>query len=332
MQAIRCVRLGLPEALELVTLPDPVPGPGEVVIEVHAAPLNFPDVLIVAGAYQMRPELPFTPGAEVAGVVTAVGEGAAHSGAGHLQVGMRVAAFVTLGGFAQMVRAPASATFELPDNLDFAEGASLPLAYGTSAHALLDRAGLQAGETLLVLGAAGGVGLAAVQIGKALGARVIAAASSEEKLALCRVSGADETINYATQELRATLKELTAGKGPDVIYDPVGGALAESAFRSIGWGGRYLVVGFAAGGELPALPLNLPLLKGASLVGVFWGEFARRDPAKNLANLRRLLAWAQEGKIRPHISARYSLSQTVQALNDLAGRRVVGKAVIEPQR
>jgi NADPH:quinone reductase len=327
MQAIQCLRLGPPEALELVTLPDPVPGPGEVVIEVHAAPLNFPDVLIIQGQYQMRPELPFTPGAEVAGIVTAVGEGVRH-----LQVGMRVASFVTLGGFAQMVKAPASATFPLPDSLDFAEGAALPLAYGTSAHALLDRAELQAGQILLVLGAAGGVGLAAVQIGKAIGARVIAAASSDEKLALCRANGVDETINYATQDLRVALKELTGGKGPDVIYDPVGGALAEQAFRSIGWGGRYLVVGFAAGGDIPALPLNLPLLKGASIVGVFWGEFARRDPAKNLANLRQLLAWAGEGKIRPFISVRYSLAQTAQALNDLAGRRVTGKAVIEPQR
>ncbi len=274
MQAVQCTHLGPPDELELKTLPDLLPGAGEVVIEVHAAPLNFPDVLMIQGKYQMRPELPFTPGAEVAGLVTAVGEGV-----GHLKVGDRVASFVQLGGFAQQVTAPADATFALPDDVGFAEGAALPLAYGTSAHALLDRAELQAGQTLLVLGAAGGVGLAAVQIGKALGARVIAAASTNEKLELCRASGADDTINYAEQDLRARLKELTGGKGPDVIYDPVGGKLAEPAFRSIAWGGKYLVVGFAEG-EIPALPLNLPLLKGASVVGVFWGEFARRDPKK----------------------------------------------------
>ena len=274
MQAVQCVRLGLPDDLELNALPDPTAGPGEVVIEVHAAPLNFPDVLMIQGKYQMRPDLPFTPGAEVAGIVTAVGEGVKH-----LQVGERVASFVQLGGFAQQVAAPASATFPLPDGVEFAEGAALPLAYGTSAHALLDRAELKEGQILLVLGASGGVGLAAVQIAKALGARVIAAASSDEKLELCRQNGADDTINYSTQDLRAAIKELTGGKGPDVIYDPVGGKLAEPAFRSIAWGGKYLVVGFAEG-EIPALPLNLPLLKGASIVGVFWGEFARRDPKR----------------------------------------------------
>ena len=326
MQAVQCTHLGPPDDLELNTLPDPTPGPGEVVIEVHAAPLNFPDVLMIQGKYQMRPELPFTPGAEVAGVVTAVGEGVTH-----LQAGQRVAAFVQLGGFAQQVKAPASVTFPLPDGVEFAEGAALPLAYGTSAHALIDRAELKAGQTLLVLGAAGGVGLAAVQIGKALGARVIAAASTDEKLELCRQNGADEIINYAEQDLRSALKALTGGQGPDVIYDPVGGKLAEPAFRSIAWGGKYLVVGFAEG-DIPALPLNLPLLKGASVVGVFWGEFARRDPKKNLANLRQLLTWMGEGKVKPHISARYALADVPQALKDMAGRQVTGKAVIEPQR
>ncbi|AWN23649.1 NADPH:quinone oxidoreductase [Deinococcus irradiatisoli] len=326
MKAIQCTHLGPPDDLELATLPDLVAGPGEVVIEVHAAPLNFPDVLMIQGKYQLRPELPFIPGAEVAGLVTAVGEGVSH-----LQVGDRVASFVQLGGFAEQVKAPASATFPLPDGLDFAEGAALPLAYGTSAHALLDRAELKPGQTLLVLGAAGGVGLAAVQIAKALGARVIAAASSDEKLELCRQSGADDTINYAAEDLRARLKALTGGQGPDVIYDPVGGSLAEPAFRSIAWGGKYLVVGFAEG-DIPALPLNLPLLKGASVMGVFWGEFARRDPKKNFANLRQLLGWMQEGKIRPHISARYPLADVPQALKDMAGRKVTGKAVIEPQR
>ena len=326
MQAIQCVHLGPPDELQLNTLPDPTPGPGEVVIEVYAAPLNFPDVLMIQGKYQMRPELPFTPGAEVAGLVTAVGEGIMH-----LKAGDRVASFVQLGGFAQQVKAPASATFPLPDGVEFAEGAALPLAYGTSAHALIDRAELKEGQTLLVLGAAGGVGLAAVQIGKALGARVIAAASTDEKLELCRSNEADELINYSTQDLRSAIKELTGGKGPDVIYDPVGGKLAEPAFRSIAWGGKYLVVGFAEG-DIPALPLNLPLLKGASVIGVFWGEFARRDPKKNLASLRQLLTWMGEGKVRPHISARYALADVPQALEDMAGRKVTGKAVVEPQR
>ncbi|AZI42249.1 NADPH:quinone oxidoreductase family protein [Deinococcus psychrotolerans] len=326
MQAFQCTHLGPPDELELNTLPDPTPAAGEVIIEVHAAPLNFPDVLMIEGKYQMRPELPFTPGAEVAGIVTAVGEGVTH-----LKVGDRVASFVQLGGFAQQAVAPANATFPLPNGVDFAEGAALPLAYGTSAHALLDRAELKAGQTLLVLGAAGGVGLAAVQIGKALGARVIAAASTDEKLELCRQNGADDTINYSTQDLRSALKELTGGKGPDVIYDPVGGKLAEPAFRSIAWGGKYLVVGFAEG-EIPALPLNLALLKGASIVGVFWGEFAKRDPKKNLANLHQLLTWMGEGKVKPYISARYALADVPQALKDMAGRKVTGKAVIEPQR
>ncbi|MBB5233944.1 NADPH:quinone oxidoreductase family protein [Deinococcus budaensis] len=324
MRALTCTAFAEPEALTVQTLPDPTPGPGQVVLDVRAAGVNYPDALMVMGQYQVKPPLPFTPGAEAAGVIAAVGEGVQG-----LQVGQRVVAFTGTGAFAERLLAPAHAVMPLPDGLDFDVAAGLPLAYGTSMHALSDRAGLKAGETLLVLGAAGGVGLAAVTIGKALGARVIAAASSEEKLAITREHGADETLNYAAEDLRARLKELTGGQGPDVIFDPVGGELAEPAFRSIGWGGRYLVVGFA-GGEIPRLPLNLPLLKGASLVGVFWGEFARRDPRGNARNLRQLAAWVESGTVRPLVSERYPLERTPEALRALLERRVTGKVVVTP--
>lgn len=324
MKAALCRAWGPPESLSVESLPDPAPGPGEVVLAVRAAGVNFPDVLMVAGQYQVKPELPFAPGAEAAGEVLAVGEGVRHLGPGD-----RVIAFVGHGAFATHLRAPASAVFPMPPGLDFDTAAAFTLAYGTSYHALVDRAGLQAGETLLVLGAAGGVGLAAVEIGAALGAKVIAAASTGSKLAVCREHGANDTINYAEEDLRARLKALTGGRGPDVIYDPVGGDLSEPAFRSVAWGGRHLVVGFAAGG-ISKLPLNLTLLKGASLVGVFWGEFARRHPQQNAANLARMLGWMAEGKLRPLISGRYPLEQTAQALRDMADRRVTGKIVIQP--
>ncbi|MFC4452702.1 NADPH:quinone oxidoreductase family protein [Deinococcus sonorensis] len=324
MDAVVCRAWGPPESLTVETLPDPVPEAGEVVLQVRAAGVNFPDVLIVQGKYQMKPELPFTPGSEVAGVVTAVGEGVRH-----LKPGDHAMAFLNVGGFATHAKAPASMVLPMPEGLDFDTAAAFTLAYGTSYHAVVDRARLQAGETMLVLGAAGGVGLAAIEIGKRLGARVIAAASTPEKLAICREHGADETIDYSREDLRARLKALTGGQGPDVIYDPVGGPYAEPAFRSIGWGGRYLVVGFAAG-DIPSLPLNLALLKGASLVGVFWGEFARRDPRANLANLQTMLGWIRDGSLRPLISARYPLSAVPQALNDMAERRVTGKVVIIP--
>ncbi|GMA17150.1 NADPH:quinone oxidoreductase family protein (plasmid) [Deinococcus metallilatus] len=324
MRALICTAFDQPETLTVQTVPDPTPGPGEVVLDVQAAGVNYPDALMVLGQYQVKPPLPFTPGAEAAGVISAVGEGVTH-----LWPGQRAVAFTGTGAFAEKLLAPASVVMPLPDDLEFDVAAGLPLAYGTSMHALVDRAQLKEGETLLVLGAAGGVGLAAVMIGKALGARVIAAASSEEKLKLCREHGADETLNYATENLRERLKALTGGKGPDVIFDPVGGDLAEPAFRSIGWEGRYLVVGFA-GGEIPRLPLNLPLLKGASLVGVFWGEFARRDPRANAHNMARLAAWVADGTIKPLVSERYPLERTPEALRALLDRRVTGKVVVTP--
>ena len=290
----------------------------------HAAGVNFPDALMVMGQYQVRPPLPFTPGGEAAGVIVEVG-----SGVTHLHIGQRVVAFTRMGAFAEQLGAPASAVTPIPDALSFDVAATLPLAYGTAMHALIDRAQLARGETLLVLGASGGVGLAAIMIGKALGARVIAAASTDEKLALCRTHGADEVINYTTESLRDRLKAITNGLGPDVICDPVGGALAEPAFRSIAWGGRYLVVGFA-GGAIPALPLNLPLLKGASVVGVFWGAFEQREPGANARHLAQLMAWAIDGTIAPVVSARYPLEHGAAALRALLDRRVVGKVVVAP--
>ncbi|WP_216327705.1 NADPH:quinone oxidoreductase family protein [Deinococcus aestuarii] len=324
MRALICDHFDEPEALTVREIPDPTPGPGQIVLDVEAAGVNYPDALMVQGLYQVKPPFPFTPGAEAAGVVSAVGEGVQG-----IQPGQRVVAFTGTGAFAEKLLAPANAVMPLPEGMDAAVAASLPLAYGTSMHALADRAQLQAGETLLVLGAAGGVGLAAVMIGKALGARVIAAASTDEKLALARDHGADETLNYVSEDLRGGLKTLTGGQGPDVIFDPVGGDLAEPAFRSVGWGGRYLVVGFA-GGDIPRLPLNLPLLKGASLVGVFWGEFARRDPRGNARNLARLAGWVGDGTIRPLVSERYSLDRTPGALRALLDRRVTGKVVVTP--
>ncbi|MGB6054242.1 MAG: NADPH:quinone oxidoreductase family protein [Burkholderiaceae bacterium] len=326
MKAIICKAWGLPDTLTVEELPDPVPGPGQVSIEVQAAGVNFPDVLIIQNKYQFKPELPFTPGSELAGVVRAVGDGVSH-----VKPGDRVIAFIGNGAFAQQVVVAANTVMPMPPGMDFDTAAAITLTYGTSHHAVVDRAQLKAGETMLVLGAAGGVGLAAIEIGKALGARVIAAASSDEKLEVCKAHGADATINYSSEDLREAIKAATGGKGPDVIYDPVGGVYAEPAFRSIGWRGRYLVVGFA-NGEIPKLPLNLALLKGASLVGVFWGEFARREPKANLAAMQQMMGWLAEGKIRPHISGRYALAETPQALNDMAARKVTGKVVIQPQR
>lgn len=323
MRAIRCNQYGPPDTLTLEDLPDLVPGPGQVVIDVKAAAVNFPDVLIIENKYQVKPQLPFTPGAEVAGIVRAVGAGVKFA------PGARVVAYVGNGGFAEQAIADASACVPLPDAADFATAAAFTLAYGTSHHAVVDRAQLKAGETMLVLGAAGGVGLAAVEIGKVLGARVIAAASSDEKLDVCRRFGADDTINYSTEDLRERIKTLTDGKGPDVIYDPVGGIYAEPAFRSIGWRGRYLVVGFA-NGEIPKLPLNLALLKGASLVGVFWGDYARREPQNNAAAFAQMVGWIGEGKLKPYVSKRYKLADTAQAFKDMASRKVTGKIIIEP--
>src|SRR4051794_5128311 len=267
MKAVLCKQYGPPDTLTFEELPSPRAGAGEVVVAVKAASVNFPDVLIIQNKYQFKPPLPFSPGSELAGVVKEVGAGVTN-----VKAGDKVIAFTTYGAFAEEVKTEAGRLLPLPEGMDFASGAAFLLTYGTSDHALRDRGALKAGETLLVLGAAGGVGLAAIEIGKALGARVIACASSEEKLAVCKAHGADDLINYSTQDLREAVKAATGGKGPDVIYDPVGGIYAEPAFRSIGWRGRYLVIGFA-NGEIPKLPLNLTLLKGASLVGVFWGEF-----------------------------------------------------------
>lgn len=324
MRALTCTAFDEPETLTVTEQPTPTPGPGEVLIRVQAASVNYPDALMVQGKYQVRPPLPFTPGAEAAGTVEAVGEGVTH-----LTVGQRVAAFTGTGAFATHLIVPAAATLPLPDDLDLNVAATLPLAYGTAMHALIDRGQLKAGETLLVLGAAGGVGLAAVMIGKALGARVIAAASTQEKLDLARAHGADEVINYTDSDLKAAVGELTGKKGVDVILDPVGDRWAESAFRAVAWGGRYLVIGFA-GGEIPKLPLNLPLLKGASIVGVFWGEYARRDPRGNARHLAQLAEWVRSGTLTPEISRTYSLEEAPQAMRDLLERRVTGKVIVTP--
>jgi NADPH2:quinone reductase len=326
MKAIVCKAWGLPDTLVVEELPDVIPGPGQVAIDVKAAGVNFPDVLIIQNKYQFKPELPFTPGSELAGIVRAVGEGVTQ-----VKPGDKVIAFVGHGAFAQQVLVPVAGIMPMPPGMDFDTAAAITLTYGTSHHAVVDRAQLKAGETMLVLGAAGGVGLAAIEIGKALGARVIAAASSDEKLEICKEHGADATINYSTEDLREAIKAATGGKGPDVVYDPVGGIYAEAAVRSLAWRGRYLVIGFA-NGEIPKLPWNLLLLKGSSLVGVFWGEFAKREPKANAAAMRELMGWLAEGKIKPHISGRYALADTPKALNDLAARKVTGKVVIQPEK
>ena len=323
MKAVLCKTLGPPESLVVDDVPTPEPGPGEVRIRVAAAGVNFPDTLIVQGLYQERPELPFTPGGEAAGVVDAVGEGVTH-----LAVGDRVLAFTGRGAFAEMLVAPAAVVVPVPDALPLDVAAGFLLAYGTSHHALRQRAQLQEGETLLVLGAAGGVGLAAVELGALLGARVVAAASTDEKLALCREYGAAETINYTDEDLRDGLKRVLGKGKPDVVFDPVGGDLSEAAFRSIGWNGRHLVVGFAAG-DIPQLPLNLPLVKGASLVGVFWGTFTQREPGVNLENMAELIGWVESGKIRPHVSKRFPLDRAPEALRWMMDRKAMGKVILE---
>ncbi len=322
MQAWICNELSGPDALTWQDAPTPEPGPGEVRVAIKAASLNFPDLLIVQGKYQMKPPLPFVPGAEFAGVVEAVGDGVKH-----LSVGSHVAGFGGTGGFGTHTISKAAVLMPLPPAFSFEDAAAFLCTYGTTYHGLMDRAALKAGETVLVLGAAGGVGTAAIQIAKAAGAKVIAAASTDEKCALCKELGADATINYSTQNLRDELKTLTEGKGPDVIYDPVGGDLTEQAFRSIGWRGRLLVVGFA-NGAIPSLPLNLTLLKGASVIGVFWGEFARREPQNNAACLMQLAAWYMEGKIKPVIEHKLPMSQLKEAFALMGTRQVRGKVVL----
>jgi len=324
MKAVRCTAWGPPENLVMEDMPDLAPGAGEVVVDVRAAGVNFPDVLTIQGKYQMRPPLPFTPGNEFAGAVRAVGPGVTA-----FAPGQRVIGFTRTGAFAEQALAPVGALLPMPADMDFDVAAALTLTYGTAYHALADRGAVQPGEKILVLGASGGVGLAAIEVGKALGARVIAAASSDEKLAVCAAHGADALINYERGEFRDAIRAATDGRGPDVIVDPVGDKYSEPALRSIAWRGRHLVIGFAAGG-IPTVPWNLMLLKGASVVGVFWGDFTRKEVDAHLAAMAQLAAWHGQGKLRPLVSKRYALGDTAQALNDMAARKVIGKVVITP--
>jgi NADPH:quinone reductase len=310
------------DALKWTELPTPAPKAGEVLLEIKAASLNFPDILIVQNKYQMKPALPFVPGSEYAGTVQAVGEGVTH-----LKVGQAVACLSGTGGFATHTIAPAEMCMPLPAGFPMVDAAAFIMIYATSYHALVDRAQLKAGETVLVLGAAGGVGTSAIQIAKAMGAKVIAAASTQEKCDLCKKIGADATINYSTENLREAIKALTNGKGPDVIYDPVGGDFAEPAFRSIAWRGRYLVVGFASG-PIPALPFNLALLKGASIVGVFWGDFAKKEPKANAAMMGELAQWYGQGKIKPVIDRTMPMADLKAAYAHMGSRGVMGKLVM----
>ena len=310
------------DALTWKELPTPAPKAQEVLVKIEAASLNFPDLLIVQNKYQMKPPLPFVPGSEYAGTVAAVGEGVTH-----LKVGQRVACLSGTGGFATHAIAPGALCMPLPPGFPAVDAAAFIMIYATSWHALIDRTQLKSGETVLVLGAAGGVGTAAIQIAKAAGARVIAAASTDDKCALCKSIGADATINYSQENLRDSIKTLTDGKGPDVIYDPVGGDFAEPAFRSIAWRGRYLVVGFASG-PIPALPLNLTLLKGASLVGVFWGDFARREPKANAAMMGELAQWYAQGKVKPVIDSTMPMAELKAAYAHMGSRGVKGKLVM----
>jgi len=329
MKAIICDAWGPPSSLELREMPSPIPGPNQVLVRTRVAAVNFPDALIVAGKYQFKPEFPFSPGGELAGEIIAMGDEVKR-----LAIGDKVVGIATFGAYAQEVLVEETHVIPLPKNIgdeDLELAGSFVLTYGTSLHALKDRARAQEGEVLLVLGAGGGVGLAAVEIGKLLGMRVIAAASTAEKLAAARGRGADETIDYANEDLRERIKALTDGRGVDVVYDPVGGDFTELALRSVGWGGRYLVVGFAAG-EIPKVAANLLLLKGSALVGVFWGEFVRREPALNAENMALLFSWLRERRIQPLISKRYPLSQAPQALEALLARQAIGKLVILPQQ
>lgn len=325
MRTLLCKAHGLPETLRVEDIPSPVPGPGQVLVAIKAAGVNFPDALIIQNKYQLQPPLPFAPGAEFAGIIRAVGSGVTRFNAGDAVCGV-----TGFGAFAEEIVVDANKLFALPAGVAFDVAGAFILAYGTSHHALKDRAALKPGETLVILGASGGVGLAAVEIGKALGAHVIACASSAEKLAVCSAHGADATINYSTEDLKDRIRELTGGKGADVVLDPVGGAYAEPALRSMAWRGRYLVVGFA-NGEIPRLPLNLPLLKGCSLVGVFWGSLVRHEPGVAAAGVMELFDWLVAGKLRPEISARYALAEAPGALRAMMDRQVTGKVVVLPE-
>ncbi len=322
MKAVLCHNFGLPDSLVVQDIPSPVVGKGQVLVSTKACGVNFPDTLIIQNKYQFKPPMPFSPGGEVSGIVKEVGEGVRH-----LKVGDRVFSMTGWGGFAEEVLGDALKTLPMPEGMDFVTAATTMYTYGTSYHALKDRAKLLAGETLLVMGAAGGVGLAAVQLGVMMGAKVIAAASTDEKLAVCKQLGASETINYSTEDIKIRVKELTNGKGVDVVYDPIGDRYAEPAIRSLAWKGRYLVVGFAAG-EIPSIPLNLALLKGASIMGVFWGQFAALEPMNSMQNFQEILQWIAQGKLKQHIYGEYSLDNAHQALQAIMERKVVGKVVI----
>ena len=323
MKAVLCKAFGPADTMVVEDVSSPEIKKNEVLLDVHAAGINFPDTLIIEGKYQFKPPFPFSPGGEAAGVISAVGENVSH-----LNVGDRVMALTGWGSCAEQIAVPAYNILPMPDAMDFTTAAAFSMTYGTAMHALKQRGALQAGETLLVLGASGGVGLAAIEIGKAMGARVIAAASSAEKLEVARQAGADELINYQDEDVRERLKTLTKGQGVDVIIDPVGGDLFETVFRSIAWNGRMLVIGFASG-TIPSLPANLPLLKGAAVIGVFWGSFAQRQPQDNVANFQQLFAWFAEGKLKPLVSQTFALEDTAQAINTLAARKAVGKLVIK---
>ena len=324
MKAVRCNQYGGPETLFVEDVTLPAPKAGEVLVAVKAAGVNFPDALIIQNKYQFKPALPFTPGGELAGVVAALGDGVAN-----VRVGQAVIGFTGWGAFAEQALLPAAGLIPKPDGMPFDIAGSFLMTYGTSWHALKDRAQLRAGETVLVLGAAGGIGIASIEIAKALGAKVIAAASSADKLHACLEKGADETIDYSTEDLRERLKALTDGRGVDVVVDPVGGRFSEPALRSMAWRGRFLVIGFADG-EIPRLPLNLPLLKGCSIVGVFWGDAVKREPAAAATDLRELAALYRAGKIAPLVSMRCTLDQTGEAIAALMQRKVLGKAVVLP--
>jgi NADPH2:quinone reductase len=322
MKALLCTKIGTPDDLVLADLPDPVPGPGEVCVRAHSVSLNFFDTLIIANKYQVKPALPFSPGAEFAGVVESIGAGVTGCAPGD-----RVMAYARFGAARDRVVVREEQVIRIPEGLDFDRAAGLCVTYGTSLYALDTRAQLKPGETLAVLGAAGGVGTAAVEIGKLLGARVVACASSADKLAFAREHGADETIDYSKEDLKTRLRDLTGGKGVDVVYDPVGGPYSEQALRSMSWEGRFLVIGFAAG-EIPRMPLNLVLLKSCDIRGVAWGHWTERDPAAHRASAARLLAWEKAGKLSTHIHAIYPLAQGAEALKAIARREVKGKVIL----
>lgn len=324
MKAILCHRFGGPQDLELADIDEPSAGPGEAVVDVAAVGLNFFDLLLIAGRYQARPPFPFSPGAEFAGTVTQVAGDVTG-----LAPGDRVIGYIGHGAARERVSVPATALTKIPETLDFSRAAALTVTYGTSYYALKDRGHLVAGEVLAVLGASGGVGLAAVELGKRLGARVIACASTAEKLEFARAHGADATVNYTAENLRDALRERSGGRGVDVVYDPVGGAYSEAALRALDWGGRHLIIGFAAG-DIPKMPLNLTLLKSCDIRGVFWGAWLRRDPAAHQANMADLVTWAAEGKLSAHVHAAWPLADAAAALESIGQRQVLGKVVLTP--